>query len=102
MTAGDDIFDCDFEIARRPPEPPPFVCLICERPAQKPTRFELGWTPRERELICMSCSIRWGFSTFSFSDCDHQNWHTVRQLSAIINKLQWEIRNGHDRHRHSI
>ncbi|TCN30290.1 hypothetical protein [Sinorhizobium americanum] len=93
----DDPIDFDIVISRKP-EPRRevlFTCLICGREVEKPS----DWRLRNRALrfsgpICFGCTSQWG-SKCSGPVFNRRNYQILRQLSAITNCLQWEIKNGH-------
>ncbi|NTI27623.1 hypothetical protein [Rhizobium rhizogenes] len=94
----------DFEIRKKPgafdPPPPLFICIICEREITRPAGWQLharGFV-REREPICSLCASHWGHKG-SGPVFNRQNFQTLRQLSAMINRVTWEIKNGNRRYR---
>jgi hypothetical protein len=82
------------------PQPILFTCVICGEEIRRPWdwRLPLRGNPQEREPVCKSCAWRWG-GKFSGPVFNRQNVHTLHQLNAMINTLEWEIRNGKHRHR---
>ena len=93
-----------FEIKRKhgafDPPPPLFVCVECNKEIKEPERWEhiSRGRPLEREPLCKICTSRWG-SKHSGPVFNRQNFHTLKQLSAIVNLLEWEIKNGQRRYR---
>ncbi|WP_025593109.1 hypothetical protein [Agrobacterium tumefaciens] len=89
----------DFVITRKP-DPPRvvlFECLICEKEIENPPTWHhtnyIRGSVKEREPICKSCASQWG-NKISGPVFNRQNFHTLKQLSAMITRLQWEVRNG--------
>lgn len=93
-----------FEIRRKPGafDPPPtlFICIACDKEVKRPWdwRVPLYGNPREREPVCKNCASRWG-AKVGGPVFNRQNFHTLRQLSAMINIFTWEIENGKRRYR---
>lgn len=98
----DDPIDFDIVVTRKPqPEREIlFVCLLCEKEIETPTRWQrASFRPHEREPICNACTRRWGSVSSNGPVFNRQNYHTLRQFSAITNCLTWEIQNGNRRYR---
>lgn len=75
-----------------------FVCVICGEPVNQPNDWRLRRPVREREPVCRGCTGRFGIKT-SGPVFNRQNHHTLSQVKALINTLEWEIKNGNHRHR---
>jgi hypothetical protein len=98
---NDDAIYFDFEIRRRP-EPEKqiaFTCIACGHEVRKPRfHWENSYKHMECEPLCNGCTRHWGCKV-SGPVFNRRNFHTLKQLSAAINMLQWEIRNGNRQHR---
>lgn len=101
----DDIYDAEVVVTRRqwPDRKIMFRCLICKEDVLEPHGWEAGsrvyGAVREREPVCKGCTRHWGNKN-SGPVFNRQNHHTLKQLSAMISHLQWEVRNGDRRHRY--
>ncbi|MBB4005842.1 hypothetical protein BJF91_17290 [Allorhizobium taibaishanense] len=82
------------------PDPPLFTCLICEKdvPQPRPYEYMSRGRPTEHTPICKSCTSQWG-NKISGPVFNRRNFQVLRQLKAMITLLEWEIQNGHFRHR---
>jgi hypothetical protein len=96
---ADDAYHAEVIITRKPwPERKVlFTCVICDNEVEE-NRFR--WKPhQEHEPVCNDCTRRYG-SGQSGPVFNRLNTHRLRQLSAVINCLKWEIKNGrYNRHR---
>lgn len=91
----DDEIDFDIVITRRP-EPERkllFVCCLCKHEVEE--CFEARWRDalRQRDPVCNSCTRSYG-SKPSGPVFNRRNYHRLKQLSAAINCLTWEVKNG--------
>jgi hypothetical protein len=78
------------------PEPPRevlFTCIGCGQQVEKPRWHYSGMSRLTREPLCNACTTQWG-RKISGPVFNRQNFHTLRQLSAAITMLEWEIKNG--------
>ena len=102
MTREDDAVDFDIVITRRPePERKWFQCVICKEAVEIPPEGYL-WRAKQKPPLCLGCIRHWG-SRNSGPVFNRQNYRTLQELSAIINKLQWEIINGrYGKHRRGV
>lgn len=94
-----DAFDIDVVVTRKPwPERKTlFRCLLCNEDIFGHASM-YGHAP-EREPICKSCTRHWG-SKSSGPVFNRKNYHAIKQLSAMITRLTWEVRNGDRRYRY--
>lgn len=94
----DEPYYADFAITRKPQKPPEilFVCAICEKPIEKPWDYDKPWGAhaiRETDPVCNHCTRQWG-TRQSGPRFNRRNWHRLRQLSAMITYITWEVQNG--------
>ena len=82
------------------PPLPLFTCILCDQEVAGPSKWQLRvrGSVREREPICSRCASCWGYKGGG-PVFNRQNYQSLRQLSAIINRLTWEIKNGSRRYR---
>ncbi len=101
----DDAFHAEVVVTRKPqPERKVlFTCLICEETILEPLSWRAGGyghgAVREREPVCKRCAKHCG-SKAGGPVFNRQNYHSLQQLSAMITRVKWEIRNGHRRYRY--
>jgi hypothetical protein len=89
----DDAYHAEVIVTRKPwPERKIlFRCVLCEEDVHDEARWYAKIT--DREPICKGCTKRWGGRNGG-PVFNRQNYHTLNQLSAMITRLQWEVRNG--------
>lgn len=96
MTELNPIID-DFDvpvIPRKDPWKPEilFVCLLCGEAVEKLKPWYSNSYMR-MPPVCSSCCRNWGMKV-SGPVFNRKNFQSLRQLSATINLLEWNIKNG--------
>lgn len=79
-------------IRRSPESPPPFDCVGCKREIRPGP-----WDRPEESTppFCRSCLLQWSSVTrLGIASATRGDMRRLVRLSAGINMLQWEVRNG--------
>lgn len=67
---------------------PKFTCCLCGKIEEIKKR-----TPKIEDPVCRLCVGKWACLSFGHV-YQRQNYANLRQLSAAVNKLSWEVKNG--------
>lgn len=93
MSLDDFAYEPEFEVRRKPQiQIPPFECVVCEQIIR-----DNQWSIRDRQNkppICGTCVRHWG-KTPTMRHLTRNDKLAFYRLSAVTERLNWEIHNGY-------